>query len=97
MRADRRWRRIAILLGVLAVPALILASHLYVMFHAQGIDLDFVGIVVLELCHWYLWAIAGPVVWALALRWPVTGPGRVPGIQKQYPPPVVIPLHVLGV
>ena len=97
MRADRRWRRIAILLGVLAVPALILASHLYVMFHAQGIDLDFVGIVVLELCHWYLWAIAGPVVWALALRWPVTGPGRVGGILKHAAAAFVIAVLVVGV
>jgi two-component system LytT family sensor kinase len=82
MRADGRLRRTGLLLGVLAVPALILASHLYVMLHAQGLDLAFTGIFVLELCHWYLWAIAGPVVWTLAMRWPVTGPGRVAGILR---------------
>jgi len=82
MPADARLRRSAVLLGVLSIPALILAAHLYVMYHAQGIDLDFVGIVVLELCHWYLWALAGPLVWRLALRWPVTGPGRARGIVR---------------
>jgi hypothetical protein len=82
MSTDGRLRRTAILLGVLAVPALILASHLFVVFRTQGIRVSFLGLLGFELCHWYLWAIAAPVVWRLAMRWPVTGPDRVAGIAK---------------
>jgi two-component system, LytTR family, sensor kinase len=96
MRADGL-RRTGVLLGVLAIPALILSSHLYVMFHAQGIDVDFVGLVVLELCHWYLWAIAGPIVWQLAMRWPVTGPHRVAGIVRHAAAAFVISVLVVAV
>ena len=70
------------MLGVLTIPALLLSSHLYVMFRAQGLRLSFAGLLGFELCHWFLWAIAGPVVWRLAMRWPVTGPGRVGGIVR---------------
>jgi len=96
MPADPRLRRTAVLLGVLSIPALILAAHLYVMYHAQGIGLDFVGIVVLELCHWYLWALAGPLVWRLALRWPVTGPGRARGIVRHAVAALVISVLVVA-
>ena len=96
MPADARLRRTAVLLGVLSIPALILAAHLYVMYHAQGIGLDFVGIVVLELCHWYLWALAGPLVWRLALRWPVTGPGRGRGIVRHAVAALVISVLVVA-
>jgi two-component system LytT family sensor kinase len=96
MRADGRLRRTGVLLGILAIPALILSSHLYVMFHAQGIGVDFVGVLALELCHWYLWAIAGPVVWALALRWPVTGPHRVAGILRHAVAAFVISVLVVA-
>jgi two-component system, LytTR family, sensor kinase len=83
MRADGdRLRRIALLLAILTIPALIFSGQLYVGYHSQSIDVPFIAFFTLQACHWYLWAIAAPIVWRLAIRWPVTGPRRVAGILR---------------
>jgi two-component system, LytTR family, sensor kinase len=73
------WRtpgRLAILAGALTIPALVIATQLYVGYRLRGIPVAFGAVFVLQLCHWELWAVAGPMVWDLERRWPVAPPDR---------------------
>mgnify|MGYP000473864400 CR=1 FL=1 len=72
-----RLRRSAILAAALTLPALVIATQLYVGYGLRGVRVPFGGVFVLQLCHWELWVIAGPLVWNLARRWPL-GPALRP-------------------
>jgi two-component system LytT family sensor kinase len=69
-------RRLAILAAALTLPALVIATQLYVGYRLRGVPVPFGAVLVLQLCHWELWAAAGPLVWDLGRRWPVAGPHR---------------------
>jgi two-component system LytT family sensor kinase len=65
--------RTGLLLLALTIPVLLFSSQLYVGGLARSAPIQFAPLVLLQFCHWYLWAIAGPVAWALARRWPLSG------------------------
>lgn len=64
-------RRAAVLLAVLTAAAVIIASQLYVAYRAEGIRIGFGPLLMIQLGHWLLWALWGPVAWRLAGRWPL--------------------------
>ena len=66
----------AILAAMLTVPAFIIATQLYVGYRMQGMRVSFAAVLAVQLCHWELWTVAGPLVWSLERRWPLSGPGR---------------------
>lgn len=52
------------------MPALMMATQLWASYRAAGQPVSFAGMFLVQLCHWEVWAVAGPVVWSLAGRWP---------------------------
>jgi hypothetical protein len=74
--ATRPAGRFALLAGVLVVPAVVIATQLYLGYRMRGIRLPFGALLLTQLAHWELWTIAGPVVWHLQARWPLAGPRR---------------------
>jgi hypothetical protein len=62
--------------GALTVPAVIIAMQLYVGFRVRGIRVPFIAALATQLCHWEVWALAGPFVWSLERRWPFAPPRR---------------------
>jgi two-component system, LytTR family, sensor kinase len=73
-----RPRRLAMLAAALTVPAVIIATQLYVAYRVQGARVSFGAVLVIQLCHWELWAVAGPLAWSLERRWPL-----VPSRRRQ--------------
>lgn len=69
-------RRYAILCAVLAVPATLIATQLYFAYRFRGFPINFVAMLLVQLMHWELWAVAAPVVWRLERRWPLAPPHR---------------------
>jgi two-component system, LytTR family, sensor kinase len=69
-------RRVALLAAALAVPALVIAAQLHVGYRVRGVRVPFGAALAVQLCHWELWAVAGPLAWRLAARWPVVPPHR---------------------
>jgi two-component system LytT family sensor kinase len=59
------------LAAALTVPAVVVASQLYLGFRMRGVRVPFAAALVTQLCHWELWAVAGPFVWDLERRWPI--------------------------
>src|SRR5262245_57391309 len=59
------------LLAGLTALALLFSSQLYVAYRAEGIAMPFGAIFLMQIGHWYGWALAGPVVWSLTSRWPL--------------------------
>jgi two-component system, LytTR family, sensor kinase len=96
MRADRILVRTALIMGVLTVPALIYAAQMVWVYRFEGVRLPIRLAVTLQLCHWYLWAGAGPLAWALTLRWPVVGRGRGANIARHAAAAVVVSVLVIG-
>src|SRR4029079_3987849 len=76
MRAARTVARAALILGIVTVPGLIFSVQLYALYRLEGRRIRRRASFILQLSHWYLWALAGPAVWALTRRWPVVGPER---------------------
>jgi two-component system, LytTR family, sensor kinase len=72
----RRPRQLALIAAALAVPATFIAVQLYVAYRLRGVREPFAAILLLQLCHWELWTIAGPAAWALETRWPLDPGGR---------------------
>ena len=97
MRTDRILVRTALIMGVLTVPALIYAAQILWIYRFEGIRVPLRLAVTLQLCHWYLWAGAGPLVWALTLRWPLVGPGRAANIARHAGAAVAVSVLVIGV
>lgn len=64
------------LLAALTLPAIVIATQLYVGYRLRGVPVSFGAALVTQLCHWETWALAGPLVWQLARRWPVVPPHR---------------------
>jgi hypothetical protein len=63
-------RALWLLAGLTAV-ALLFASQLYVMYSAESVPIPFRAILAMQMGHWYWWALAGPLAWSLATRWPL--------------------------
>lgn len=87
-------RRYAILAAVLTVPAIVFATQLYFAYRMQGMRLPFAAAVATQLCHWELWAIAGPIVWGLERRWPLVPPHRLRSLIKHV---IAAPLLAIAV
>jgi two-component system, LytTR family, sensor kinase len=73
------WRRptqLALIAAALSAPAAVIATQLYVGYRLRGLRVPFAAVLLIQLVHWELWAIAGPVVWTLEARWPLDPGGR---------------------
>jgi two-component system, LytTR family, sensor kinase len=97
-RLDLRGRltRTALLLLALTVPVLLFSTQLYVGSVARSMRVPFTAIVLLQVCQWSLWAIAGPFAWVLARRWPLSGRHRLRNVFKHLGTAVVVACAVLG-
>src|SRR5688572_16315459 len=69
-------RRVALLAAALTVPAVVVAAQLAVGYRLRGVRVPFGAVLAVQLCHWELWAVAGPLAWELAARWPLAAPHR---------------------
>src|SRR5687767_2973586 len=96
MRADRPLRRTLALLAVLTITALIYSLQLFVLYRFEGMPMPMTAFVILQLSHWYLWAAAGPVVWALTRRWPIDGPNRTTNILRHAAAAVAVSVLVIA-
>jgi two-component system, LytTR family, sensor kinase len=74
--------RTGLLLLGLTVPVLLFSAQLYVGNLARAVRMPFGVLVILQICHWYLWALAGPVAWALGRRWPPGGAHRARALSR---------------
>src|SRR5919205_73211 len=84
------------LLAPLTLLTLLFSSQLYVVYRSEGVPFPFRGILLLQMGHWYLWAIAGPVAWACATRWPLRSPGRGQTIARHLAIAAAVSLAVVG-
>ena len=91
-----RRRRVALLVAALTVPSTIIAAQLYVGYQLQGIRMPFAAVLATQLCHWELWSIAGPIVWGLERRWPLSGPHRRAAILRHALAAPVVAIAVLA-
>ena len=48
-----------------------MALQLYVGYGLRGVHVPFLATFAVQLCHWELWTMAGPIVWSFAARWPL--------------------------
>jgi two-component system, LytTR family, sensor kinase len=62
----------AALAAALVLPAVVIATQLYVAYRVEGIPVPFMAALATQLCHWEVWAFAGPWVWKLEHRWPLS-------------------------
>ncbi len=88
--------RAGLLLLGLGIPVLLFSTQLYVGNQVRAVRVPFGAIVLLQLCQWYLWAIAGPLVWALARRWPLSGLNRVRNLLKHLAAGIAVSVAVLA-
>ena len=95
MRADRPLRRTFVLLGILTITALVYSLQLFVLYRFEGMPMPMTAFVILQFSHWYLWAAAGPVVWALTRRWPIDGPHRAANVLRHIGAAVVVSVLVI--
>jgi two-component system LytT family sensor kinase len=87
--------RIALLFGALTLVALLFASQLYVVYRAESMPIAFATIFLLQLSHWYLWGLAGPLAWSFATRWPVRARDRWPNSVRLAAVGVVLGLLIV--
>jgi two-component system, LytTR family, sensor kinase len=66
-----RVQRALWLFGGLTALALLFAGQLFFLYRNEAVPVPFVPILVMQIGHWYCWAVAGPVAWSLAARWPL--------------------------
>jgi sensor histidine kinase YesM len=71
-----RGRLALLLLGSLTLLALLFSSQLYVVYRAESMPVSFGALLALQICHWYSWAVAGPVAWWSGMRWPLRASGK---------------------
>jgi two-component system LytT family sensor kinase len=86
----------AILAAGLVVPALIIATPLYVGYRFRGLPVSFAAVLIIQLCHWELWALAGPFVWSLERRWPLLPPRRRSSFVRHVAAAPMVATAVLG-
>jgi two-component system, LytTR family, sensor kinase len=91
-----KWRSRLLLLAAPAGVALVFASQAYIGFRTRGVSIPFVSFLLLELCHWYLWAIAAPVVWSLPRRWPLRSGARLKNAVRYVLTAVPVVIWVIG-
>lgn len=95
-RRRRVLRGMAGQLAVLTAAAFVFTSQIYVGYRSRSIAISFGGLFVLQLGHWYLWAIAGPAAWALSRRWPVAGAARARNLARHVGAAIVTGLLVVA-
>jgi two-component system LytT family sensor kinase len=88
--------RAGLVLLALTFPILLFSTQLYVGNQVRSVHVPFGAIVILQCCQWYLWALAGPVVWRLARRWPVSGSHRARHLLQHFGAAIVVSLLVLS-
>ena len=94
---SRRSVRIALLAAALAVPSVVIATQLYVGYRLRGISVPFVVALLTQLLHWETWLIAGPIVWNLERRWPLTGEKRRQSLLRHLAAAPIVALGVLTI
>jgi two-component system LytT family sensor kinase len=92
-----RATRLAILIGALSIPAIVIGTQIYVGYRMRGIPVPFVTVVLTQLCHWEIWAVAGPLVWSLERRWPLTGARRRQSLARHLLAAPAVTIAVLSV
>lgn len=85
-----------LLVGALTLPALVMATQLYAGYRLQGFRVEFGAALLVQLCHWQLWALFGPLVWHLAQRWPVEPRGRRRALVRHVAAAPAVALAVLA-
>lgn len=88
-------KRFSVLAAVLTVPSLVMAAQLYAGYRLSGLRLPFGAALVMQLAHWELWTIFGPLVWSLAHRWPVAPPTRAVSLARHLAAAVAVAAAVL--
>lgn len=88
-------RRYATLAAALTIPAIVVATQLYIGYRSSGIRFRFAGLLLNQLALWELWTVAGPFVWNLERRWPIAPPRRPALVRHALAAPVVATV-VLG-
>src|SRR5262249_61561 len=74
-RAERMTlRRYTIIAAWLIIPVIVFATQVHVAYRMRGVPSRFPGWLSIQLIHWEIWAIAGPFVWQLGRRWPLSAP-----------------------
>ena len=89
-------RRYAGLVGALALTALIIATQIYVGARLRGDRVSFAAALVMQLCHWESWALAGPLVWRLERRWPLVPPRRRQALRRHIATAPLVAVAVLS-
>jgi two-component system, LytTR family, sensor kinase len=69
-------RRSAIIAAWLIIPVIVFATQVHVAYRMRGVPSRFPGWLSIQLIHWEIWAIAGPFVWQLGRRWPLSAARR---------------------
>ena len=62
----------AILAAALLVPSVVIATQLYFAYRVEGFQVRFLPVLLVQICHWEIWALAAPLVWRLEHRWPLS-------------------------
>jgi two-component sensor histidine kinase len=88
-------RQFALLVAALSVPAAVIAADFYLGYRLRGLPATFVAFLLLQLCQWELWAIAGPLVWSLEARWPLDSPDRRQAIVRHVAAAFIVATAVL--
>ena len=95
--AKSRSVRIALLAAALAVPAVVIATQLYVGYRLRGVTVPFGVALLTQLLHWETWLIAGPIVWSLERRWPLSGERRRQSLLRHFAAAPIVGLGVLTI
>jgi hypothetical protein len=89
--------RLALLAAALTMPALVIATQLYVGYRLRGISVPFGVALLTQLLHWETWLLAGPFVWKLEQRWPLTGERRRQSLLRHVAAAPIVALGVLTI
>jgi two-component system LytT family sensor kinase len=92
----RRAVRLALLVAALTIPAIVIGTQLYIGYRMRGIRVPLATVVLTQLCHWEIWAIAGPLVWSLERRWPLTGARRRQSFVRHLAAAAAVSIGVLS-
>jgi two-component system LytT family sensor kinase len=85
------------LLGPLTAIALVFSSQIYMVYRAESVPMPFRAILLVQMCHWYVWLAAGPMTWFAANRWPLRTGRKVRNVARHIAIGVVVSLVVVAV
>jgi two-component system LytT family sensor kinase len=93
MKSVRQW---VLLFAALTVVALLFASQIYVAFRTESMRVPFRAILLPLICLWYLWAVAGPLAWSFATRWPIRAEHKMKNAVRHAALAIAVSAGVLG-